>query len=64
MKWALLMLVGLLAFAYIKADEEDISDLDDMDLFDLDESDEELLRQLEEKNLVSVNYYKANKTRC
>lgn len=63
MKWALLLLVGLLAFAHIRADEEDISDLDDLDLIDLDESDEELLRQLEEKNLVSFIFllrYKIN----
>lgn len=50
MKWALLMLVGLVAFAHVKAEGEDISDLDDLDLFDLDESEEELLRILEEKN--------------
>lgn len=50
MKWALLMLVGLVAFVHVLAVEDD---LDDMDLFDLDESDEELLRILEEKNHVS-----------
>ncbi|XP_013112968.1 SPARC [Stomoxys calcitrans] len=55
MKWSvLLLLLGLVAFAHVRAEEEEIDDedlLDNFDLGDLDESDEELLRQLEEKNL-------------
>lgn len=59
MKWSLLLLIlGLVAFAQVRAeieelDDEDLLDLTDLD--DLDESDEELLRELEEKNLVRIN---------
>lgn len=56
MKWSLLLLIlGLVAFAQVRAEIEELDDddlLDLTDLDDLDESDEELLRELEEKNLV------------
>lgn len=53
MKWSLLLLVlGLVAFAQVRAEIEELDDEDLLDLTDLDESDEELLRELEEKNLV------------
>lgn len=56
MKWSLLLLIlGLVAFTQVRADEEDLDDLlDNLDLSDLDDSEEELLRQFEEKNSVSL----------
>lgn len=52
MKWSLLLLLGLVAIAQIRADDTDLlDDFDLSDIADLDDSDEELLRQLEEKNL-------------
>jgi len=52
MKWALLVIVGLMAIAQIRAEEfpELPDDLDLSEIADLDDSDEDLLRLLEEKN--------------
>lgn len=60
MKWSLLLLLGLVALAHVRAEVEELDNedlLEELLDLELDESEEELLRQFEEKNLVSCDLF-------